>query len=186
MNDFYYLRHGATTANECGYMCGSEWDIGLSKAGKAQAVRGAEMALRCIESLKTICTSPLLRARQTANEVHIRFPQAGLIEIADLREWDFGEWSGAPYNDIREKYLGSGEPSRGETRQAFADRVQIALRTCLSLPGPRLLVSHGGVWMMVHRVLFLTLEDAPHGIPVHVYQHKGGKWDLRRLDGVIG
>lgn len=182
MCDFYYLRHGATKANEYGYMCGSEWDIELSEGGKAQAVRGAEIALRCVKSLKTICTSPLRRAYQTAKEIQARFPEADLREVEDLKEWNFGDWSRAPYKEIEEQYLGSGDPPGGETRQTFIDRVKIALRTCLSFPGPRLLVSHGGVWMMIHQFLFLTLDDAPHAVPIHVYQLNGRKWDLRILD----
>jgi len=173
MSDFYYLRHGATLA---------EWDIELSEAGKIQAVQGAEITQRCVESLKTICTSPLLRARQTANEVRLRFPEADLREIAGLREWDFGQWSRAPYKDFKEQYLSFGNPPGGETHQAFADRVRVALEKCLSLPGPLLIVAHGGVWMMIYQSLSLTLVDVPHAVPVHVYQKQGGKWDLRILD----
>lgn len=182
MSDFYFLRHGATLANEDGYMCGSEWDLELSEAGKIQAVQGAEITQRRVKSLKTICTSPLLRARQTANEVWLHFPEADLKEVAELREWDFGQWSRAPYKDFKEQYLSSGNPPGGETRHVFANRVRAALEKCLSFTRPVLIVAHGGVWMMIHQALSLSLIDAPHAVPVHVFQKPGGEWNLRILD----
>lgn len=181
MKDFYYLRHGVTDANEYGYMCGSELDISLSEKGKAQAALGAEITLQRIRFLRTICTSPLLRARQTAGEVHARFPQASLKEVWDLREWYFGKWSRIPYKKVKEQYLGSGDPPGGETRKEFKDRVQRVLKDCLTLPDPILLIAHGGIWIMISRYLSLPFEEAPHAVPIHVYKSQGKNWNCRIL-----
>jgi len=65
-NNFYFIRHSQTDAHNKKLICGGDWDIPINEAGESQAKGAAEDFHMALRSIKTIVTSPLLRARQTA------------------------------------------------------------------------------------------------------------------------
>jgi probable phosphoglycerate mutase len=88
-------RHGLTHRSEPEQHLGQGIDIGLSTAGRAQA----EALARRIagERFDRIISSPLKRARETAEEVAAGRP----VEIdARLAEMDYGAWEGLTYEQI--------------------------------------------------------------------------------------
>ncbi len=94
------MRHGQTEWNQAMRTQGRT-DIPLDETGRAQAVLAAERLKNL--HLSAIYTSPLLRARQTAEAVAI---QHGLNVIPHplLVERDFGIWEGEEFSALTNKY----------------------------------------------------------------------------------
>jgi probable phosphoglycerate mutase len=80
-------------------LCGRMPGVRLGEHGRAQAERLAMRLSR--ESVVAVQSSPLERARETAEPIATRF---GLgVEVADaLSEIDVGEWSGRPFDELRD------------------------------------------------------------------------------------
>ena len=88
-------RHGLTDRSEPEQHLGQGIDIGLSVAGRAQA--DALAARIAGERFDRIVSSPLLRARETAEAVARRRP----VEVdGRLAEMDYGAWEGCTYEQI--------------------------------------------------------------------------------------
>jgi broad specificity phosphatase PhoE/ribonuclease HI len=125
------LRHGETPLSADKRFAGVG-EIPLTEIGVMQA-RAAAKALAG-RSLDAIVTSPLGRARQTAQEV------ADLLGLPvstedGLRETDFGDWEGYSFAEVRERWPAeldawladpSVAPPHGESFTATARRVQTA------------------------------------------------------------
>lgn len=108
----YLLRHGATPLNlEKPYrLQGNEVDTPLAPTGILQARQAADW-LRGVP-ISTVYSSPLLRARQTA-EI-IATPHAlDVISITELREGSVGRWENRTWDEIK-----ANEP---EAYQQFMD-----------------------------------------------------------------
>ena len=103
-----------------------------------------------------IASSPQVRCRTYAEALAERMGCA-LIVDERLREYDFGDWDGQPFDrlwadhgEALAAFLGdpdSGAPPNGETATAFRDRVRAAWADLIDGgAGERiLLVGHGGV-----------------------------------------
>jgi ribonuclease H / adenosylcobalamin/alpha-ribazole phosphatase len=143
------LRHGQT-ALSAEHRFAGRGDIPLTEAGQRQAAAAAgRLAERGID---LIVTSPLQRARHTAEEV-AKATGAPLLVEDDLVETDFGKWEGltfaeasARWPDEVSAWLGGVDvaPPGGESFAVVAGRVLAALGRLLAAPEPRtlLLVSH--------------------------------------------
>ena len=96
------LRHAETEWNVRGMLQGS-MDSPLTERGEEQARLCGERLQR---QLFTTCyTSPLPRARRTAELVLRRMDQPPPIEEEDrLRERAFGDWEGLRWPDIQERF----------------------------------------------------------------------------------
>jgi broad specificity phosphatase PhoE len=132
-------------------------DRPLTKHGREQAHSLAALVAR--EKIDAVYTSPLSRARETAEIVAAG---TGLEPVAlpELREVDTGNWSGLSRTDVEARFPegfarwrsgGSGWED-GETYEEMAERVIGALRTIAEdHPGGRVLViSHGGPIRAIH------------------------------------
>ena len=90
-------RHGLTSRSRPEQHLGQKIDVPLSEGGRAQA---AALAARLEPvDFERIISSPLLRARQTAEIV------AGGREVEiepRLAEMDYGRWEGLTYEQINE------------------------------------------------------------------------------------
>lgn len=150
--DFYYMRHGMTDANLKQTMCGGGWDLGLNAAGLSQAFTAAYGPLGKCSELRTICVSPMKRARQTANIISsvLKLP---IVVVDGLREIMVGDWEQQPWHAIPDPFVVSCDPPGGETIAAFERRVAQALAQALLNPGPVLVVAHGGVWFALAKRL---------------------------------
>ena len=78
-------RHGATSSNEAHRYLGRT-DEPLSATGRTQCMRAG-----VFPQVQRVYVSRLARARESAQ---ICFPQAELIEVAGLEEFDFGAFEG--------------------------------------------------------------------------------------------
>jgi broad specificity phosphatase PhoE len=145
LSPFYYLRHGETDWNVDGRMQGHT-DVPLNANGLAQAARARDQLAGL--NFATICTSPLSRARRTAeivNEKHGR----ELVIIDALAECSFGPYEGQKAGAWYGTWLAGETPDGVEPRLAFLRRAIDGINAALTHPGPVLIVAHGGVYWAI-------------------------------------
>jgi probable phosphoglycerate mutase len=149
---FLLLRHGATAHTAEKRFSGSGGaDPELSPEGAAQA-RAAAAAVASRGQVDAVVSSPLRRARQTADVVAA---ELGLPvrEVESLRECAFGEWEGLTFAEVQEQWPDeltawladtSVAPPGGESFDAVAARVRRARDQLLTRHPSRtvLAVSH--------------------------------------------
>ncbi len=182
------LRHGPTAWNAAGRIQG-RIDMPLSSAGAAQM---AGLRLPDILAPKRVFSSPMLRARQTAQALGF----ADLFLDGRLMEQNWGRWEGLTREEIIARdgadcYVRAGanragafRPPGGESTQEVLDRVAAFLRDVAAGESDAVAVTHLGVlraaytlatgWTMnapmppeldVSRILVLELErDGKPGI----------------------
>ena len=130
------LRHGETPLSVDRRFSGLGDDPELTPKGLAQAEAAARRLSGDPYRLDAIVSSPLRRARQTAEAVAAR---TGLsVEVDDeLRETDFGAWEGHTFTEVQRRWpaelsawLADPDvaPPGGESFAAVAERVERAQR----------------------------------------------------------
>ncbi|MFI7134044.1 bifunctional RNase H/acid phosphatase [Nonomuraea sp. NPDC050153] len=163
------LRHGETALSVERRFSG-RGDAELTPNGLAQAAAAAERLSREPYRLDAIVSSPLKRARQTAEAVARR---TGLdVEVdEDLRELDFGEWEGHTFTEVQRRWpaelstwLADPEtaPPGGESFATVARRVQAAGERLVERYEGRtvLAISHvTPIKMLLRQALLAPLES---------------------------
>jgi broad specificity phosphatase PhoE len=147
----YLARHGQTAYNHEGRFQGQQ-QIPLDGTGREQAL---ELAGRAAPyGFRALWTSPLIRARETADAVAARI---GLepIEDARLMETDAGDWTDRSFVEVRAEApelfdaFASADPGfafpGGESFAEQEVRVEEALAEVLRGELPALVVCHGMV-----------------------------------------
>lgn len=171
--EFYFVRHGQTDYN-AGLIKGVYGDIPLNVVGQRQV----SFLRRFIETLpiKTICCSPLLRARQTAEVINARLGLPCMV-ISDLREGSCQDWT-----DIKIFHNKKDVPLSKNFKK-FLTRVDRGLQKVLRQQGPVLIVAHGGVYCALCRVLGCDLGDWPiaNCTVIRFYKNIDGSWSLEHL-----
>jgi probable phosphoglycerate mutase len=160
---FFYLRHGETDWNREHRAQGHN-DIPLNATGIAQARAAIAPLERC--GIATVCTSPLSRARETAEIVNavLRRP---LVVIDALKECGYGVAEGQVRGTWFKGWRDGGPLQGAEPYEAFLARALGGLNQALAEPGPVLIVSHAGVYWSVLRHTRLDPKTLlPNGCPV--------------------
>lgn len=148
MGKIYFVRHGESVANvECTF-AGQREDSPLTELGKKQAKQSALDFLNHNFQIDRIITSPLKRARETA-EIIIKEANLGLgIEIDPrIAEYDMGDLTGTAYHKITSEELITAK--NAEDPHAFQDRVNSLLKELSKKNENILLVSHAGVGRII-------------------------------------
>lgn len=167
----YLLRHGQSVSNVEGRVQG-QLDVDLTEMGIDQAMRAAQwFASSEGPSIEEVWSSPLLRARRTAEVVAAAI---GLpVRIDDrLKELDAGIFQGLLWAELERLHpreyqrWRSGDPEYaipgGESRHALASRGEEALRELSRRPAASMLVvAHGGI--LTHALRRLVNLDAALG-----------------------
>lgn len=97
MTIFHLLRHGEHVLRGR-MLAGRTPGVGLSARGRAEIAAVADRLAD--EEIEAIYSSPLQRARETAEILSVRLELA--VEYRDdLLELDFGEWTGLTYDAVR-------------------------------------------------------------------------------------
>ncbi|MEE8304762.1 MAG: histidine phosphatase family protein [Candidatus Tectomicrobia bacterium] len=145
------VRHGQTDENVSGKISG-QGPAPLNARGKEQAQAAADVLTALGAS--RILTSPIVRARQTADILAERL-QVDIEEIRDLREVEYGDWEGQYFRDVRSHpmaHLVFNDPIKavfpnGESLRDVQQRgVQAIESVHRTYPqGVIVLVSHGDV-----------------------------------------
>ena len=156
MTTIFLARHGESDWNVEKRFQGHS-DRPLTERGRKQAHALADLVGS--EKIDAVYTSPLSRARETAEIVAAR---AGLEAVAlpELQEVDTGSWSGLSRADVEARFPegfarwrsgGSGWED-GESYEEMAERVIGALRKIAEdhPDGRVLLISHGGPIRAIH------------------------------------
>jgi len=146
------MRHGETPWNREGRVMGRS-PIELDEAGRRQVASAIPLARELAPDL--ILSSPLSRARQSAEIIGQGVGIAEIIEDPRLSEVEYGRWEGMVYDDLlrdahyiqyRERPLDEPTPG-GETMYDVQARGVDAVRhTIAANRGKRVLfVSHGDI-----------------------------------------
>ena len=174
--DFYFVRHGQTDHNTIeGKLKGEHpGDTPLNETGRNQA----RSILPVISSLpiKTICSSPLKRAQETKEII------SSNLQVPDHALEDLGECSALIWKEMTQPGMYSLPPKEGVANQ-FLSQVQNGINQALSLPGPLLVVSHGGVHWAICCLMGIKEHEWVIGncVPVHFSIGKNGKWTAKKL-----
>ena len=161
----YFIRHGEVEERYHRIFGGSRIDMGLSLLGHAHA--RALVDWFAPGRLDAIYTSPMLRARLTAAPL---LEARGLepVVIEDLREVDFGDWTGFGWHEIQEKFgvvaydwleiLEDGGIPNGESAGHLRERVRPCLVRLLEENPHRnvAVVCHGGIVRVMLSLLLGT------------------------------
>jgi len=138
------LRHGQTDWN-INFLLQGVTDIPMNQTGIEQ-VKLAAQAIRA-EDWDVVLTSPLSRARQTAEIIASQHGYTEIIEQELLIERSFGEAEGLSHEQWRAKYSNLDVIPGGESRTQLAQRSRLLLETISQeLAGKRVLaISHGAL-----------------------------------------
>jgi broad specificity phosphatase PhoE len=141
---FGLLRHGQTDWN-INFLLQGVTDIPMNQTGIEQVRLAAKAIQRADWDI--ILTSPLGRARQTAEILLQEVGFDSLLEESLLIERSFGEAEGLSHTQWREKYSDLDQIPGGESRTELARRSQTLLDTVAEqFAGKRVLaVSHGAL-----------------------------------------
>lgn len=161
------VRHGEVEA-QYHRVFGGRIDMELSPFGHEQAEALADYLQRI--PFQAIYSSPMKRVQQTLSQLIARQNRLPMI-LSDLREVDFGVWTGLSWEEVKERYhvsafewleqLEQGSISQAESVTAFRDRVDQALKTILTDNPEKSIavICHGGVIrMMLSLLLDLPLK----------------------------
>ena len=137
------IRHGETALNVARVL--QPADTPLSPRGAAQAEALAQRLASM--GVAAVISSDLPRASSTARAIAAA-TGASLETSALLRERDFGDWRGRPYDGMAVNPLTMREaPPGGESAAAFAGRVALAfehiIRRRAAVGGTLAVVTHG-------------------------------------------
>ncbi len=154
MTKFYIVRHGQTDYNKEHRIQG-RLNIPLNEAGIEQAKNIAD-SLKNIH-FDVICYSPLIRAKQTADEIYKKHDSAEFIEAPEIIERDFGDYEGEssnvepPYYGLWDYSLESKSIKGGESMADIKKRVFPFLdKLLVECKNQNVcLVCHGGVGLII-------------------------------------
>jgi broad specificity phosphatase PhoE len=170
---FWFLRHGETDWNAQGLSQGHT-DIPLNAVGLAQAKRAARTLGGC--GIATIVSSPLSRARVTAEIAAEALGLAVAAFDADLREVNFGVQEGEPMGDWYDDWIaGTYTPERAEPFATLLARAVAAVNRAVERPAPVLVVAHGALFRAL-RLAFGHEPNVrtPNALPIHCEPPAGG------------
>jgi len=148
------LRHGETAGGD--RLRGGRCDDELTERGRRQL----EHAIGSDPCWQVVAASPLVRCRGFAEALGSR-PGCELVIDERLREYDFGDWDGRPFDelwrdhgDALAAFFGDPDvvvPPGGESADVFRERVRAAWRDLLDAHagGRVLVIGHGGVLRQV-------------------------------------
>ncbi|WP_235282455.1 histidine phosphatase family protein [Microbacterium sp. SA39] len=156
----FLARHGQSSWN-LEHRLQGQLDSRLTADGIAQARAMAEHLVT--SGVTTICTSPLGRARTTAEIIADRLG-ADLIVVPDLAEIDHGDLAGMTWDEIDQNFPGAREERAanrygwvfpgGESYAQARARARKALSSCgWASTGAPLLVSHEMIGRMLRAEL---------------------------------
>jgi ribonuclease H / adenosylcobalamin/alpha-ribazole phosphatase len=165
---FFLLRHGATDWNLEHRVMGRR-SIGLNEIGRRQ-IRSLVAHVGRL-GITTIWTSPLIRARETAEIAADALGGLPVAEDEGLTEVDYGAWEGRTFPEIacdpayREFQVdpvhrpapGGGESLVGVQSRVYEAMARVARKAC---GAPVLIVSHGDpLRLVLAGCLGLALEE---------------------------
>ena len=152
----HLLRHGLTEGNLTGVYVGNRTDLPLCPEGKRELERLREEF--DYPDIGKLYTSPMLRARQSAE---ILYPGFDAMPIDELTEYDFGDFEGKTAAELEndEEFIKwtsgkSDMPPGGESSPDFVKRIalgfnEVVLDMMKEGITSSAVIMHGGAIMML-------------------------------------
>lgn len=178
------MRHGQTDWNLAGRVQGHT-DIPLNDTGRAQALEAA-LAFADDHGLEAITSSPLARARETAEIIahHLRIPLLDPLPI--LIEQNYGEAEGVSVKELSKRW-----PDRnfagGESSAEVAGRGLQAIEHLADLDHRVLAVTHGAyIRRIISTVTGFEYYDVPGIINAQVTElaKTASGWHVLSVNGL--
>jgi len=182
----YFLRHGETDWN-VKQLCQGQKDIPLNAKGKRQAHKAAE-TVKNLE-IQTIFSSPLLRAKETAEIISNLIPLAKLQTSPLLMERAWGEYQGVSSEKMyayeeaenNNNTLVPLSDKEFETKEIFKTRIQAAFNAAMKLKSPILIVSHGRFFRCLCEVLEIpATRQIENAVPIRLALNEE-IWSLEKM-----
>ncbi len=180
---FGLFRHGQTDWN-INFLLQGVTDIPMNTTGIEQ-VRAAARALRR-QDWDIILTSPLGRARETAEILRDQLGFDEVFELELLIERSFGEAEGLSYEQWKTRFSNLDQVPGGESKSELKRRSQLLLETISKEhPGKRILaVSHGA---LIRTVLEISSKnELPRdgerlsNASLNVVVHRDSSWTVTK------
>ena len=145
----YFIRHGQSQANLDGVLAGQRLPAPLTPLGIRQAKEAGESILSQGILIDQIITSPIDRAKDTAEIIAhiINIDTNDIHTDPRIAEYDMGELTGKTSEGLTP--LERISAPQAEDPREFRDRVIAAIEDASKLPGNTLIVSHAGVGRMI-------------------------------------
>jgi broad specificity phosphatase PhoE len=171
----YFVRHGESEANVKGLFAGQREDSPLTAKGRKQAYEAGGDIMSKQLAIQRIISSPLKRAKETAEII------AGVIGIDPLAvsfdhrisEYDMGDFTGSPMRKISKQER--SKPHGEEDPYSFQARVMEVINWSELQVGSTLIVSHAGVGRIIEAARigidaqdFYDVDPYPNGIVVEL------------------
>lgn len=172
---FWFLRHGQTDWNGTGRWQGRT-DVPMNAHGEEQA-KAAGPLLRGA-GIEIICTSPLKRARRTADLVAetLALP---VVEVPGLEEFNVGPYEGRTEGHWLESWRADEAVPGIESFPAFRNRIGAAINAALDHPGEVLVVAHGGVFWALERLCGAPgFTRLPNCMPARLTPQGAASWRI--------
>ncbi len=162
---FYFIRHGQTDWNKEGRLMGQN-DIPINEFGIKQAQEVADYLRNLNITIDRIVSSPLLRAKQTA-EIISNAIDVPINFHADLKEVCFGEAEGKleAYENLHTLWIKGVTPEGAESWIVFKQRVIKSIINSLNHDSTTLVVAHGGVYSAIMDFLGYPNHDSDNCVP---------------------
>jgi len=188
MTRLWLIRHGEP-AEESRHRCYGSLDFGLSETGRAQMAQVAEYLKA--EPVAAIYASPQSRALESAR-ILAAVQSCPFEVVADLREIDFGEFEGLPYDEIAARYpdlyrqwMETPTEVRFPDGESFSEMRVRVLGAFESIQRDQegqtvVIVSHGGV----NRILIAWALQMPDNCLFRLVQDHGAINLLALIDGL--
>lgn len=157
----WLIRHAEVEAAYQGVF-GGRIDMGLSPRGRQQAAALAEYLQKT--SFDALYASPMKRVEQTLAPALLNGMPKPIV-VPELREVDFGDWTGLEWHEVQKKFgisafdwlrqLECDGIANAESAQMLRGRLDPCLRQILdNHPGQQVVVAcHGGVIRMLLAIL---------------------------------
>lgn len=138
-------------------------DIPLNAIGEEQATQVVDVLKN--EPIKQILTSPLARAKRTAEIINDGL-KLEIVVVDEFAECSFGEYEGAPFDDNVLQGWSTGKLKLGEHIKDFETRISSGLLKAFSFSAPSLIVGHGGVYFAMQNILGLPFLNIRNCAPI--------------------
>jgi uncharacterized phosphatase len=175
------FRHGQTDWN-INFLLQGVTDIPMNQTGIEQ-VKLAALAIKA-EDWDVVLTSPLSRAKQTAEIIASQLGFSEIIEQELLIERSFGEAEGLSHEQWRAKYSNLDQIPGGESRTQLARRSDFLLgKISEEHPGKRVLaISHGA--LIRNLISIASNNELPRdgerlgNASLNVVKHSNNSWQV--------
>lgn len=178
---FYFMRHAKTDWNDKQLYMGTK-DIPINNIGQTQAERISYILQP--EPIKVIITSPLSRAFSTAQIIGEKLKKP-VIRMEEFKQCCWGQNEGMCFDNghMIQQWLEGITPKGAESRIDFELRILSGLHQIFDKYENALIISHGGVYRAIRRLLSLSPIQLDHCTPhLHLPINSAkNKWSITEI-----